>query len=239
MNRASRVLFTVPVLLPLIAPAASAQTMPQGPPGPPVIVTQGTGELKRAPDQAWVSIAAEARATTPADAQRQAAEAMTAVQKALRGARLPADAIRTTGYTLQPDFQYEGGRARIRGYIARNQIEVRVDDLDRLGAAIDAAGASGATSMAGLRFDLKDRSGAEREALRLAVEDAMARARAIAAGANASLGPIVRIEEQGGMRQPPMPYVAMARESAQAAPTPITPGEIEISANVTVTVQIR
>ena len=74
--------------------------------------------------------------------------------------------------------------ANERGYIARNQIDVRVDDLDRLGPAIDAAGASGATSMAGLRFDLKDRAGAEREALRLAVEDAMARAKAIAAGAN-------------------------------------------------------
>lgn len=219
---------------------ALAQTPPPQAPPVPVLVTQGSGTLKRAPDQAWVSIASEARAATPADAQRQAAEAMTAVQTALRNAKLPADAIRTTGYTLQPDLQYEGGRTRIRGYIARNQIDVRVDDLDRLGPAIDAAGASGATSMAGLRFDLKDRAGAEREALRLAVEDAMARARAIASGANASLGPIVRIEEQGGMRPTPMPYVAMAaRESAQAPPTPVTPGEIEISAQVTLTVQIR
>ena len=220
--------------------AAPALAQPQSPAASsiPVVVTQGSGTIKRAPDQAWVSIAAEARAATPADAQRLAAEAMNAVQQALRNAKLAADAIRTTGYSLQPDIQYEGGRSRVRGYIARNQIDVRVDDLDRLGPAIDAAGASGATSMAGLRFDLKDRAGAEREALRLAVEDAMARAKAIAAGANASLGPIVRIEEQGGMRPPPISYVAMARESAQA-PTPITPGEIEIAAQVTVTVQLR
>jgi uncharacterized protein YggE len=237
MNRASILL----VLMATLAGPAAALAQPPPPQSPPVpvIVTQGSGTLKRAPDQAWVSIAAEARAATPADAQRQAAEAMTAVQTALRNAKLPADAIRTTGYTLQPDFQYEGGRTRIRGYIARNQIEVRVDDLDRLGPAIDAAGSSGATTMAGLRFDLKDRAGAEREALRLAVEDAMARARAIADGAKASLGPIVRIDEQGGMRPQPIPYAAMAaRESAQA-PTPITPGEIEITAQVTLTVQLK
>ena len=90
----------------------------------------------------------------------------------------------------------------MRGYIVRNQIEVRVDDLDKLGAVIDAAGASGATSIAGLRFDLKDRAVVERDALRLAVEDAMARARAIAAGAKATLGPILRIEEQGEMHEP-------------------------------------
>ena len=228
------------LLVLLLTIAAPAQAQPQSPAASsiPVVVTQGSGTIKRAPDQAWVSIAAEARAATPADAQRLAAEAMTAVQQALRNAKLAADAIRTTGYSLQPDIQYEGGRSRVRGYIARNQIDVRVDDLDRLGPAIDAAGASGATSMAGLRFDLKDRAGAEREALRLAVEDAMARAKAIAAGANATLGPIVRIEEQGGMRPPPMPYATMARESAQA-PTPITPGEIEIAAQVTVTVQLR
>jgi uncharacterized protein YggE len=238
MNRAAAACVLVALLV-LAAPAAYAQTGLPGSPAVPVIVTQGSSQLKRAPDQAWVAIAAEARAPTPADAQRQAAEAMTAVQKALRGARVSTEAIRTTGYTLQPDIQYENGRSRVRGYIARNQIEVRVDDLDRLGAVIDAAGASGATSMSNLRFDLKDRAAAEREALRLAVEDAMARARAIAAGAGASLGPIVRLEEHGGMRpQPPMPYAMAARESAQA-PTPITPGQIEITAQVTATVQLR
>lgn len=221
-----------------VAVPSAAQPPPQLPQETSVIVTQGSGLLKRAPDQAWVSIAAEARAVTPADAQRQAAQAMTGVQQALRNARLSSDAIRTTGYSLQPDMQFEGGRSRVRGYIARNQIDVRVDDLDKLGAVIDAAGASGATSMAGLRFDLKDRDGAEREALELAVRDAMARARAIASGASASLGPILRIEEQGGYR-PPAPYMtAMARESAQA-PTPIVPGEIEIAAQVTLTVRIR
>ena len=145
-------MYRIPLLLLLITTIADpatalAQTPPPQAPSVPVLVTQGSGTLKRAPDQAWVSIAAEARAATPADAQRQAAEAMTAVQTALRNAKLPADAIRTTGYTLQPDFQYEGGRTRIRGYIARNQIDVRVDDLYRLGPAIDAAGASGATSL--------------------------------------------------------------------------------------------
>ena len=115
--------------------------------------------LKRVPDQAWVQIAAETRAQTPAEAQRLAAEAMTSVQAALKKAGIAADAMKTTGYSLQPDIDWSGGRSRVRGYIARNQIEVRVDALDQFGAVIDAAGSSGATSMAGLRFDLKDRVG--------------------------------------------------------------------------------
>lgn len=223
-----------------LAVAAFAQTPPPPPAsGPPVIVTRGHATVKRAPDQAWVSIASESRASTPAEAQRLSAEAMTAVQSALAKAALPPDAIRTTGYSLQPDMEYTGGRARVRGYIARNQIEVRVDNLERLGQVIDAAGSSGATSMSGLRFDLKERKAVEREALRLAVEDAMGRAKAIAAGAGAGLGAIVRIEEHVEQASP-RPYMTMRTETAAAGPTtPITPGELEIEGTVTVTVGIR
>jgi uncharacterized protein len=221
------VFFTVPSL-------AAAQTAP---PNPPSIVTRGHAILKRVPDQAWVQIAAETRATTPAEAQRLAADAMTSVQAALAKAGIAKDALKTTGYSLQPDIEWSGGRSRVRGYIARNQIEVRVDALDRIGPVIDAAGASGATSMAGLRFDLKDRAAVEREALGLAVQDAMARAKAIAAGAGATLGPILRIDEQGEMPRP-VPYMAMRAEAAQAAQTPISPGEIEIEVSVTLTVAI-
>ena len=207
---------------------------------PPVIVTRGESVLKRAPDQAWVSIAAESRASTAAQAQQANADAMRAVQAALAKSGLPADAIKTTGYSLQPDMEYTGGRSRVRGYIARNSIEVRVDDLTKLSTVIDAAGQSGATNMSGLRFDLKDRANVEREALRLAVQDAMARARAIASGANAQIGAIVRIDEQGGFDPPPMPMYRTQTAMAEAAPqTPITPGEVEIRAQVTLTVAVR
>jgi uncharacterized protein YggE len=135
---------------------------------------------------------------------------MKSVQSALAKVGLTADAIRTTGYSLQPDMEYVNGRGRVKGYVVRNQIEVRVDDLQKLGAVIDAAGGSGATSMSGLRFDLKDRAAAEREALTLAVRDAMARARALASGAQVTLGEILRIEDAGEVRQP-MPYMTTRR----------------------------
>ena len=228
----------VMVLLFAVRPALAAQAPPQMSPGPAVIVTHGEATLKRAPDQAWVGIAAETRAGTPAEAQRTAAEAMKSVQSALAKAGLLADAVRTTGYTLQPDTEYVNGRTRVKGYIVRNQIEVRVDDLQKVGAVIDAAGGSGATSMSGLRFDLKDRTAAEREALTLAVRDAMGRARALALGAQVTLGGILRIDESGETR-PPVPYMTMRLETAAPAQTPVSPGEVEIHAQVTVTVKIN
>jgi uncharacterized protein len=225
-------LILVVLALPAVTSAQPAAT------DPPVIVTRGTATIKRAPDQAFVTIAAETRAANPGEAQRLSAEAMHAVQSALQKAGVLADAIKTTAYSLSPDTEWVNGRARVRGYVARNQIEVRVDALDRLGPVLDAAGGSGATTIAGLRFDLKDRAGAEREALRLAVEDAMSRARAIAAGAKATVGVILRIEDQVQEHRPIPQMMRMAEQAADAR-TPITPGEVEITANVTLTVAIR
>ena len=207
----------------------------------PVIVTRGQASVKRAPDQAWVSVAAESRATASAEAQRLAAEAMTAVTAALTKTGLASDAIRTTGYSLQPDMEYVNGRSRVRGYIARNQLEARVDDLRKLSAVLDAAGSSGATSIAGLRFDIKDRTTVERDALKLAVQDAMARATAIASGAGAKLGPIVRIDEQSDQGPPvyAMKTMSLASAGGGAVETPISPGELEIRAQVMLTVAIR
>jgi uncharacterized protein YggE len=214
------------------ASAASAQNQP----GPPVIVTTGQASIDLAPDVAWVSIASEARAATPAAAQQQSAEAMNAVQAALASAGIGRADIRTTGYAVQADVERSGGRTRVIGYIARNQIEVRVRDLARLGPVIDAAGASGATSMSGLRFDLADRATAERDALRQAVEDAMGRARALADGARVTLGPIVRIDEQAQIRSV---YARQMMQASAPVETPVSPGQVQITAQVTVTVQIR
>jgi len=230
-------LLLVPILLSSAA-AAFAQT----PVSPPVIVTQGEAVLKRAPDQAWLTVATEQRDSQPAEARRRSAAAMTDVQNALKAAGVAADAIRTTSFALTPEVDWVGGRSTIRGYVVRNQIEVRIDNLDRLPAVIDAANSpkSAGLSIIGPRFDLKNRQAAENEAFQHAVELAMQRAQAIATGARRMVGPIQRIEAHPVDNMPrPMPMAARMTAAREDVPTPITPGEIEIRAQVTLTVEIR
>src|SRR6476661_7536263 len=224
---------TVMIAAAAIVPAAAQGTGPGTAAERAVIVTTGEGIVKRAADRAWVSISAESRARSPRDAQRANADAMTAVLGRLKGAGVPADAIRTSGYDLQPEFDYANGKQTLRGYVARNSLEVRVDDIARVGEILDLAVGSGATSVSGIRFDLKDRSAAEREALKRAVADARARADAAASGAGLTIDRVVRIEEQRGYVQEPRP-MAMRRDlAAESAQTPITAGELEVRATVT------
>jgi uncharacterized protein YggE len=206
-----------------------------------LVVTAGEAVVKHAADQAFVTLTAENRAKSPAEAQKLTATAMTGVQKRLTGAGIAASAIRTLQYDLQPEFDYNSGKQTLRGYVARNSIEVKVDPIERAGEVIDLAVQSGATSVSSLRFDVKDREALEREALSKAVEAARARAEAAAKGAGRSIERIVKIEDQGVAEMPPpRPYMMAMRAAAEAAPqTPVQAGDIEIKGRVTLTAQLK
>ena len=224
----------------LSAPA-SAQTPPAtGTAEGSTVVATGEGSVKVAPDRAWLHVTAESRAKTPREAQATNAQVMSAVLQKLRGTGLKDDALQTRGYDLQPEFDYNNGRQTLRGYVARNSVEVRIDELNRVGEILDVAVASGATSVGNVRFDLKDRASVEREALRLAVADARRRADAAASGAGLKVERVIRIEEQRARVQPPVPMMMAERAvSVAQAATPVAPGELEIQANVTMVAAIR
>jgi uncharacterized protein len=237
----------IALMLLLIAPAAFAEASApealaaaQQPRPEPVVVTTGEGLIQAVPDRAWVTITAESRASNPREAQKRNTEAMTPVQEKLRAAGIPADAIKTIAYDLQQEWDFVNNRRVSRGYVARNTVEVRVDAIDRVGEVLEIAVGSGATSVGGIRFDLKDRAKLEREALRLAVADARAKAESAAAGAGQSIARVVRIEEQGTVSRPPMPYLReVATLQSDAAAPPISAGQMELRAQVTLTAELK
>jgi hypothetical protein len=229
--------FALPLLMAGAPALAGAQSTGQTEPTSPAITASGDGVVRRAPDRAFVDISVESRAKTPRDAQAQNAEAMSNVQQKLRAADLPKDAVRTIGYGVQPEFDFVGGRRVLRDYVARNAIEVRLDDLNRVGEIVDLATASGATSVGDVRFDLKDRQAAGREALSKAVADARAKAEVMAASAGRPILMIWRIVEEGTPMPGPRPMaMALGREAPQ---TPIVAGDIEIRARVMLTALLK
>ena len=197
----------------IVAPAAFAQT--PAPADTPSIIVSGEGVVKVAPDQAWVRIGSESRSKNS------------------------KEAIKTIGVDLQLEFDYRDGRQTPRGYVARNTIEVRVDDLATLGDVLDAAVGSGATSLHGLRFDVKNRDSVEQQALQAAVTNAMAKAQAMATAAKRSVDRILRIEESFGGSVPQPMVMERAMAARADATTPVAAGELEIRAQVRLTAAIK
>lgn len=227
------------ILACLVSVPVLAQTPSAEPPARPTVVASGEAVVKRTPDRAWVEISVESRSKDPRQAQKLNAAAMAAVLQKLKSTGLAADAIQTRAYDLHPEYDYTDGKQTLRGYVARNSLEVRVDDLPRLGEVLDVAVSSGANAVGNIRFDLKDRDAAEREALRLAVEDARKRAEAAASGAGMRVERIVRLEEHRIGDTPPRPVMMAMRAREDAAQPPIEAGELEIRAGVTLTAEIR
>lgn len=228
----------------LVSAAMSMPIQAQDTTPRPVITTGGEAVVRRAPDRAFVTLAADARADRSDDARRMAATAITDVQASLKAVGLAADAIRTTGFSLEPQLVWNAGKSSVSGFIAHNQIEVRVDDLSKLSAVLDAATAPKNVSLSieGPRFDVKDREAVEHEALTAAVANAMGRAQAIAEGARLLLGQVLSINNETPETgvSGPMPLMRSVAVAGGSAPsTPVTPGTIEIRAAVRVTVAIR
>ena len=60
---------------------------------------------------------------------------MTTVQQRIAAAGIARDAVRTLGYSIQQEFDFANGRRTPRGYLARNSIEVRLDERTRRATA--------------------------------------------------------------------------------------------------------
>jgi uncharacterized protein len=231
-------MFGIVLATTLVGPVAAQEPNPQNP-QIPTIVTIGEATIHRAPDQAFVGIAVETRARLPKDAQKQNADLMAAVQQRINEAGISKEAVRTTGYSIQQEFDFTNGRRIPRGYVARNGIEIRIDAIERTGEILDAVVQAGATSVTGVRFDVKDRVAIERDVLTHAVEDARARADALAAGAGRTVDRVIRIDDSRQVRMPPQPVMMRAAAVADNAQTPIEAGLIEIHAQVTLTLSIK
>ncbi len=223
----------------LLAAAPAVAQVPR--PDEDHVVTRGEGIVRRAPDRAFVTVAAESRAREPRVAQQANATAMAAVLKRLEGLGFTGGAVRTLSFGVEPEYDWVDSRQTLRGYVARNAVEVRVDDIGRVGEVVDVAVASGATQVRDVRFTLKDMAAAEKEALSLASADALARATALAEGVGRTVARVVRLDEVG--EAPPTPVMmrmSAPMAAAEAAPsTPVAAGEIDVQSRVTLTAVLK
>ena len=200
------------------------------------IVVSGTGRVAVQPDVADLRLGVTVAKPTVEAARGEAAATMDAILRAVDGAGVARADVRTAMLSVQPRYDYRDGRAPVlTGYEIANVVEVSVRDLSRLGDAIDATLAAGATSMDALTFRLADPAPAEREARRQAMAEARSRADVLAEAAGLTIQGVSDIIEGQPLR-PPVP-IAKAERMALAADagTPVEAGMLEVAVSVSVT----
>jgi hypothetical protein len=205
---------------------------------PRSISMTGHGEIRAVPDMAQISAGVTSTATTAAQALAANSSRMKSVFAALEKLGVPEKNIQTTGFFVSP--QYTNGDnnnpRRLTGYQVSNEVSVRLDDVGKLGTALDALVTAGANQMNGISFSIHNTAPLLEKARTEAIADARTRAETYAKAAGVSLGPILSISEGGN--EAPRPMYRMAAPLAEAR-VPVAAGEQSVTADATVVWEIR
>jgi hypothetical protein len=206
----------------------------------------GTFSIKTMPDKAEFYMGVETTAADVKDSQSQNSEKMNAVIAALEAKGLPRDAIETSSYSVYPQQRWNKTSEQYEtvGYTTSNTLYIKTTMLDKVGTYIDAAVGAGANNVNSISFTLTDAREAELKAKALSEASKIARAKAdsIAQGLGVSITGVYRAGENSYYVTPN--YRAYDSKAAsgsavpEMAPTPITPGDVEVSASVAVSYTI-
>jgi uncharacterized protein len=214
----------------------------------PSLVVAGRGDVRAAPDEAAVRLGVLAQAATAGAAQQQANQTVTALLRAVRGLGVRQEQIRTSELSLSPVYAPVRPQAvaageepqgpRIVGYQASNSVTVTLDKLDQVGAVVDAGLGAGANRLEGVAFGLRHDEAARQAALRDAAAQARGKAAALAAAMHVRLVEVLEVREEGtAVPQPRFEAMRMSAGGAAVA-TPVSAGQLDVSASVTVRYRI-
>jgi uncharacterized protein YggE len=199
-----------------------------------VITVTGDATVAVAPDTALMRIGVTSQGKTARDASAANSKQMSSVLAAIKDTGIPDRDVQTSRLSLQPQYdQSKSGTARLLGFQVTNQVTIKVRDTDKLPAILDHAIAAGANEMSGIEFVVSEQSKLLDQARDDAIADARRKAELYAKAAGVKLGRVLAIVEEGS-NPPPRPVMQAMRAGA----VPVSPGEQNLRASVTVSYEI-
>jgi uncharacterized protein YggE len=218
-----------------IAAVATAHAQP---PVPPSVQVIARATVHATPDKAEVDLGVVTRAERSQQASSRNAEKVEGVLATIRPLVGQAGSVRSLAYSVRPEYSHPKGddEPTITGYTATNIVRVTLLNLTALGGLIDAAIGAGANRVERMRFLLEKETAVRAEALRQAATTARAHADALASALGVRVVRVLAATEEG---TPIRPFEAASIARADGATaTPIEVGPIEVSAMVTLRVEV-
>lgn len=217
----------------LTAPAAAAEVQIQA--QAPVVELTVSETVNSTPDVAQVGTGVTTRAQSAKEAVRLNAVAMQKVVDRLKALGIAPNDIQTSNFNLNAQFTYPngGGQPVFAGYEATNQVTAKLRQIDKVGDALDALVAAGATNINGPSFTLDDDTAAQQAARSRAMQRGQTMAQDYARMAGYTGVKLLEVSES--VQEGPLPPQPIAfRAQLAQAKTPIEPGEVGSTVNLTV-----
>ncbi len=214
------------------------------------ITVNGKGEAISIPDIATFSFSVNEFAKTVKLAQTQATNKINKALDAVKAGGVAEKDIKTLSYTINPHYEYSQGvctqfgcpnaKSVLTGYDVSQTVQVKVRNLEKAGELFDTLGTTGIENVNGLSFSIDDIDSVKAVARASAIVDAKAKAEKIAKDLGVTL---VRITSFYDSSDSYYPYAESAMGgdimSAKSVVPSIPTGEQKVTANVSVTYEIR
>lgn len=208
------------------------------------VTVTAQGKATATPDLAEISFSVVSQGTSPQNLSNDNNTKMNAVMQFLGQQGVATSDIQTTGYDLEPNYQYDKPTNQniIASYTLTQTVQVKIRDLTKVATVVGGLAPLGVNEIGGVTFTFSDKDDIVAAARADAMNKAKTMAEALASDAGASLGNVVTVSESS-MIPYPTPVYAMASNAGAmgtAAVTPtIQPGTQDVTDNVTVTYALR
>ncbi len=210
---------------------------------PRSISVSGTATVDATPDIARLSLAVQRRDPSMQVARDATVKVSKAFLALCAKLGIKESKIRTSGLTIQPEYRWDDKENKqvFLGYFVQRQLQVEINDLDKLGNVIEGAIDAGVNEVSPPQLDSSKARDLNRDALAAATADAKANAERIATSLGVRLGP-VRTVVAGGAAPPPRPMqevglASMAKMDAGAGANYV-PGQISFDGRVDATFDV-
>lgn len=208
------------------------------------ITVSAQGMTTAAPDLAEVTFSVVTTGQNPQTLEANNTSKMNAALEFLGSQNIATSDIATTGYDLEPSYNYDNTTQRnyITGYTLTQTVMVKIHDLTNVATVIGGLTPLGVNQIGGVTFTFNDPNEFVAVARANAMNQAEEKAAQMASEAGTLLGEVVSVSENSIIPQPFPVYnmapMTMAAGSAASTPT-IEPGSQEVTDNVTITYALR
>jgi uncharacterized protein YggE len=207
---------------------------------PPGILTTGDATVRVKPDAAIVTVGAVAQGATAEAVQSLLAERVGRVLERAKVLAIEDKDTKTVTYRIEPQYAYEQGKApRLVGFQGNQQIALTLHGTDGVGKALDTLVQDDGATTATVAFTLLDSKAAQAAAREQAIQDARAKAQAMARTAGVALGKVVSVNDIGTPATVDAFKMAIPAPSAFATmATQVPSGQLDVVVRVQVQFEI-
>lgn len=167
----------------------------------------GEGKIDVIPDTAYVELGILVEnEPTVKKAQERIDEISNKIIKNLEELNIPAKNIKTSNYSIYPNYKYENNTSTLAGYNGNTILTVKVKNTEIVSKIISRATDAGANQVHGVRFTIDKPEIYREQARKKAIENAKEQAEKIAKDLNIKLGKITNMTESTPLNNDPQIY---------------------------------